>query len=136
MRGSTGSADALHRLGPALERAADRLALLVAMVRLAEVASLEGGSALVGRDRPRESAAAVALADEIDAELAAAFAEVIGRLGSLTEPLSRATGSPGSAGLGWLGRCGSARRTGRWATGRGPARHSGAAHRRPVTATW
>jgi uncharacterized protein YukE len=102
-----GLGDAVHRLGPALERAADRLALLVAMVRLTEVASLEGGSALVGRDGPRESAAAVAMADEIDAELAAAFAEVIGRLDSLTEPLSRSTGSPGSAGSaasgGWAG---------------------------------
>ena len=102
-----GLGDALHRLEPALERAADRLALLVAMVRLAEVASMDGGSALVGRDGPRESAAAVALADEIDAELAAAFAEAIGRLGSLTEPRSRSTGSPGSAGSaasgGWAG---------------------------------
>ena len=90
--------DTLSGVDSALAHAIDRLAVLVATVRLAELASVGGGAALVGRDGPQESAAAVALADLIDAHLAAAFAEVIGRLGSPTGASAGWSGSGGRVG--------------------------------------
>ncbi len=111
--------DALRTVEPALRHAVDRLALLVATVRLAELASVGGGRVPLGLDGAHESASAVALADEIDADLAAALAEVINRLGSLTGPSSGVAGSGGLASaVDSAGSAGSAA-SGRWA-GVGP----------------
>lgn len=90
--------DALSVLEPALADAVDRLALLVATVRLAQLASVGGGAGLLGHEEPNVSPDAIALADEIDEHLAAALAEVISRLGSLTGPSAGSVGSAGSTG--------------------------------------
>jgi hypothetical protein len=88
---------ALHGTQPALAHAVDRLALLAATVRLAELASVDSGVALVGGQGPHASAAAEALADEIDADLAAAFTDVIRRLGSSTGPYAGLSDPGGAA---------------------------------------
>ena len=70
--------EAVAVLEPALARAAERLALLEATVRLAELTAVLGGgdpSDLAGRD-----ASAATMAHEIDADLAAAFDRVAGLL--------------------------------------------------------
>jgi hypothetical protein len=108
--------DALFRVEPALARSVDQLTLLVALLRLAELASVGGGGAPLGPDGPHETAAAVALADEIDADLAAALAQIISRLVSLTGPSAGVAGSGALAGS--VGSAGSAA-SGRWA-GVGP----------------
>lgn len=74
--------EALAPLHPAVARAADRLALLVATVRLADLAVLSGGSPFgppLGSDPDSDpgSVAATQLAAAIDAELAAALEGIL-----------------------------------------------------------
>ena len=72
--------EAVAVLEPALAGAADRLARLVAIVRLTDLSAGLGAGELADLDAGGASAAAATMANEIDADLAAAFAQVASRL--------------------------------------------------------